>query len=177
MYKLTEIEKQYAEQNHDLIYWFLRKNNYCVEEFYSVAVFGYLKAVQVYHRRTDLKQKYEFGFIAQQYMRTEIGNHFRMENSQCRKPKLGTVSLDADYTETENLYNAVGGKSAEDNVLELEMFFDIMENLSDLQREIVQLKMDGYSNKEVQEQMEIKHATYYRELKRIRISVENVLNA
>lgn len=176
MEKLTEKERQYAEQNHNIVYWFLRKNNYDIEDFYSIAVFGYLKAVQIYNRRTDLQQKYEFAFIAQQYMRSEVGNYFTTQNSQKRKSEKGTVSFDVECMGKENLYNVMGTKSVEDNMTEMELFYDIMGNLSDLQRKIVLLKMDGYNNKEVAEQMAIKHATYYRELKRIRASVENILD-
>lgn len=176
MEKLTEKERQYAEQNHNIVYWFLRKNNYDIENFYSIAVFGYLKAVQVYNRRTDLQQKYEFAFIAQQYMRAEVGNHVRTENSQKRKPTEGIVSLDAEYAETENLYNAVAGKSAEDDVLEEESLNDIMENLSELQRKIAQLKISGYSNKETYLIVGMQPSSYYREMKRIRAIVENILS-
>lgn len=47
MEKLSEIEKSFAENNHNLVYKFLHTYGYNIEEHYSVAVLGYLKSVQV----------------------------------------------------------------------------------------------------------------------------------
>lgn len=173
---LTETEKKFAEDNHNLIYGFLHRYNYSIEEYYNVVIFGFLKAVEIYNRRKDLQEKYAFPFIAWQYMRSEIGNNFRTENSKKRKPTETIISLDADSTETENMHNAVGGKSAEDDVMDKELLNDIMENLSDLQRKIAQLKINGYSNKETYLIVGMQPSTYYKEMKRIRAIVENILN-
>lgn len=94
--KLTEQEKKFAEDNHNLIYGFLHRYRYSIEEWYNVVVFGYLKAVQTYNRRKELQGKYDFPFIAWQYMRSEIGNHFKIQNSQKRKPPQSVISLDSD---------------------------------------------------------------------------------
>ena len=116
---LTDFERKFTTENHNLVYDFLHKNGYSLENYYDVAIFGFLKAVQIYNRREDLRNKYAFPFISQQYMRSEIGNHCRMEEAKKRKP-LGTlVSLDAEYAETENLYNCIsiaGGKSPESEI-------------------------------------------------------------
>lgn len=172
---LTATEKRMSEENHNLVYNFLHRYGYSIESYYNIAIFGYLKAVQIYNRRKDLQEKYDFPFIAWQYMRSEIGNNTRTENSQKRKPTEGIISLDAEYAETENLYNAVGGKSAEDDVLEEELLNDIMENLSELQRKIAQLKINGYSNKETYLIVGMQPSSYYKEMKRIRAIVENIL--
>lgn len=173
---LTVTEKRMSEENHNLVYNFLHRYGYSIESYYNIAIFGYLKAVQIYNRRKDLQEKYDFPFIAWQYMRSEIGNNTRTENSQKRKPTEGIISLDVEYAEMENLYNAVGGKSAEDDVLEDELLNDIMENLSDLQRKIAQLKINGYSNKEVYVIVGMQPSTYYKEMKRIRAIVADILN-
>lgn len=173
---LTETEKRFAEENHNLVYGFLHRYNYSIEECYNVVIFGFLKAVQIYNRRKDLQEKYDFPFIAWQYMRSEIGNNTRTENSQKRKPTEGVISLDAEYAEAEKFYNVVSGKSAEDDVMEVELLNDIMENLSELQRKIAQLKINGYSNKETYVIVGMQPSTYYKEMKRIRAIVENILN-
>lgn len=173
---LTVAEKRFTEENHNLVYDFLHRCGYSIETYYNIVIFGFIKAVQVYHRRKDLQEKYDFPFIAWQYMRSEIGNHVRTENSQKRKPTEGIISFDAEYAETENLYNAVGGKSAEDDVLEEELLNDIMENLSELQRKIAQLKINGYSNKETYLIVGMQPSSYYKEMKRIRVIVENIVN-
>lgn len=177
-YKLQPLnnqEKSYAEEHHKLVYNFLHKKGYSIEEYYSIAVIGYLKAVQIYHRREDLRSKYDFPFISWQYMRSEIGNHFRMENSKKRKPSGEVISLDAEYSDMESLYNSVGGKSAESNVMEIELIADIMKGLSEAQRKIVQLKIDGYSNKEVHLLLKIPSSTYYKEMQKIKVVTKKLL--
>lgn len=114
---LTEQEKKFAEQNHDLVYNFLHKRGYSIEEYYSVVIPGYLKAVRVYHRREDIRNKYAFPFISQQYMRAEIKDYFRIQDAQKRKPVEVIISLDTDCPD-EVFYKSVGRKSAEADVLD-----------------------------------------------------------
>lgn len=178
MEPLTDFERKFATENHNLIYGFLHQYGYNLETYYDVAVFGYLKAVQIYNRREDLRNKYEFPFISQQYMRSEIGNYFRTENAKKRKPSETVVSLDAEYSETENLYNCVGdmgGNSPESEMLEMERLTEFLNGLSDTQRKIAQMKLDGYSNKEIYLSLEIRRSTYYVEMQRIKKTLEKVI--
>lgn len=173
--KLTESEKKFVEENHNLVYGFLHTYKYSIEEWYSVVIFGFLKSVQVYHRRKDLQNKYDFPFIAWQYMKSEIGNYFRKQNSQKRKPAEPTVSLDAEYYDMENFYNCVGGKSAEDDVMEKIFLAEILGNLSKIQRKIAELKIDGYNNKEVCLILQIPSSTFYQNMRRIKITINELL--
>lgn len=36
--KLTEKERKYAEENHNLIYSFLHRHGYSIEDYYNIAV-------------------------------------------------------------------------------------------------------------------------------------------
>ena len=168
---LTDFERKFTTENHNLVYDFLHKNGYSLENYYDVAIFGFLKAVQIYNRREDLRNKYAFPFISQQYMRSEIGNHFRMKDAKKRKPFGIMVSLDAEYSETENLYNCigvVGGKSPESEIVETERLAEFLSALSDTQRKIAQMKLNGYSSKEIYLSLEIRRSTYYVEMQRIK---------
>lgn len=171
---LTDFERKFATENHNLVYDFLHRHGYSLENYYDVAIFGFLKAVQIYNRREDLRKKYAFPFISQQYMRSEIGNHCRMGNAKKRKPPGTLVSLDAEYTETENLYNCIGiasGKSPESEIVTMEYMTEILSSLSDTQRKIAELKVDGYRSKEIYSTLEIKPSTYYMEVRRIRKAI------
>ena len=168
---LTDFERKFATENHNLVYDFLHRHDYSLENYYDVAIFGFLKAVQIYNRREDLREKYAFPFISQQYMRSEIGNHCRMEDAKKRKPSGTLVSLDAEYAETENLYNCIGvagGKSPEAEIVEMERITEMLSSLSNTQRKIAELKVDGYSSKEIYSALEIKPSTYYVEVNRIK---------
>lgn len=174
----TDLERNFAEENHNLVYGFLHQYGYSLENYYDIAVFGYLKAIQIYNCREDLRNKYDFPFISWQYMRSEIGNHFRMENSKKRKPMETIISLDAEYSETENLYNCtgiVGGKSPEMEMLETERLMELLNSLSDTQRKITEMKVNGYNNKEIYSALEIKPSTYYVEMKQIKNALTEMI--
>lgn len=78
---LTDFERKFITKNHNFVYSFLRRYGYSLENYYDVAIFGFLKAVQIYNRREDLWNRYDFPFISWQYMRSEIGNHCRTEDA------------------------------------------------------------------------------------------------
>lgn len=172
---LSEPEKRQAEENHGLVYSFLHRHGYSIEEFYNICIFGYLKGIQTYNRNKDLREKYLLAFICEQYMRAEIKDHFRVQNAQKRKPTETIISFDANYSETESLYNLVGGKYVEDELMETELLKEISEKLSEVQRNILKLKLEGYSNKEVHLSLEIPVSTYYKELDRIKVIFEGLV--
>ncbi|MDE7282778.1 MAG: hypothetical protein K2N85_04230 [Lachnospiraceae bacterium] len=168
---LTDFERKFATENHNLVYDFLHRYGYSLEMYYDVAIFGFLKAVQIYNRREDLRNKYDFPFISQQYMRSEIGNYFRTESAKKRKPSETVVSLDVEYSETENLYNCIsvaGGKTPELEIVAMEQMTELLNSLSDTQRKIVEMKIDGYNSKEIYSALEMKSSTYYVEVQRIK---------
>ena len=177
IYKLQPLsasERELAEVNHGLVYSFLHQHGYSLEDTYSIVIFGYLKGVQVYNRRKDL-QRYKLSSICYQYMRSEIGNHYKMENSQKRKHMEELLSLDAEYSEMENLYNAIGRQSVEVEYIETEKYSQVMETFNQQQRKIVELKMDGYSNSEICALMEMPSSTYYKEINRIKTILESLI--
>lgn len=164
--RLTSKEKQFAEENHSLIYKFLNNGNYNIEDYYNIAVFGYLKAVQIYHRIEE-KRKYKFSVIAWKYMQAEMGNYFRMETAKKRTTEENILSLDADAEEIDSLYNIVGGKSAEADVMEDAAIQELFNSLTDAQQKIVTLKIEGYNNTEVCELLGMASSTFYKEMKRL----------
>lgn len=171
---LTAAEKKSAEENHNIIYAFLKQYGYNIEEHYNIAVFGYLKGIQAYHRQKDTN--YDLFYLCWQYLRVEMGNHFRMENTMKRKPLETDLSLDAEYSEIENLYSRVGGKSLEDELMEEEELAELLENLSEVQRKIAEMKMDGYKAKEIYVVLDLKPATYFSEMKQIKAILESLID-
>ena len=71
----------------------------------------------------------------------------------------------------EILYNCIGvvdGKSPESEIVAMERMTEMLSSLSDTQRKIAELKVDGYSSKEIYSALEIKPSTYYVEVNRIK---------
>lgn len=174
---LTAQERTQAEENHNLVYSFLHRHAYSIEDFYNVVIFGYLKGIQVYNRREDLRNKYQLAFICERYMNAEIGNHFRTENAQKRKPAENIISLDADYAESENLYNCTCGKSAnpESEIERMDLMTELFKHITEPQRKITEMKIDGYGNREIFSSLNIKPSTYYKEIKKIKLIMENLI--
>lgn len=168
----TETERAFATANHNLIKSFLHRFGYDMEEYYSIAVPGYLKAVQVYLRREDLRKQYSFKCISYQYMRSEIGNYLKALKAKKRKPSELLISLDAEYDDMESLYSCIGGKSLESEYMEAESITELLERFSGIQRNIIILKLEGYDNKEICSLLEIGSTTFYKELRKIKDSLK-----
>lgn len=175
---LSDMEKTQAENNHGLVYSFLHRHGYSIEEFYNIAIFGYLKGIQIYNRRKDLQNKYHLAFICCQYMRAEVRNYLRCQNSKKRKPSETLLSLDADGSTLESLCNCVDKNSfnPELELMETELLSELLENVTATQQRIVAMKMEGYSNKETYIHLKIKPSTYYKQLERIRSVMEKVID-
>lgn len=152
MKPFTEAERELAEKNHNLVYEFLKSHKYDIEEYYNIAVMGYLKGIQKYYRRTE-RNISELPGICWNCMRSEMGNHFKMEKARKRQP----VEMNQEAVH-----------SAEDEAVTTELLNSVMENMTEQQQNIVALKILGYSNLEVCLMLEINTSSYYRELERIR---------
>lgn len=86
-------------------------------------------------------------------MRSEVGNHLQKEKAKKRQPVEIPIRNVA---------------SAEDEVLAAELLRDTIEDFTEQQKEIILLRILGYSNAEIYQMMEISKSSYYRELERIR---------
>ena len=81
MEPLTEQERQFAEEHHEIVYKYLRCRRLRPEEYYDVVIFRYLRAVHRYLNEPGLR-KYKFDTIARGAMRSALYNHFRGERRQ-----------------------------------------------------------------------------------------------
>ena len=91
MHKLTEYQRNYAEENHNLIRDFLRHNRLDRADYYDVVALGYLEAVQAYDEDSKAR-KYEFQTIASRKMSDCLFKYWRYNSRLKRKAYL--VSLD-----------------------------------------------------------------------------------
>ena len=93
---MTDEERDFAEIRHGLVLSFLKCYSLNEHEWYDVAVFGYLHAVQLWFRRNDL-HRYSFSTIAYSCMRNFV---WRERKKASRRPK--TVSIDEVIPGTED---------------------------------------------------------------------------
>lgn len=172
---LTTEEKEMAASNHNIVYAFLYQHGYSIDNYYGVAVMGFLKGIQVYCRKTRYTKQADMYFTVWQYMRAELENYRKMENALKRKPMETVISLDAERSESENLYNCVGGKSVESEYLEKERINELLGKLTEVQRVISKMKMEGFNNTEIFLILNIPSSTYYREINRIKSTLEKYI--
>ena len=88
---LTMEQRKFAEDNYRLIMEFLKKSKLDSEEFFDIAVFGYLLSVEIYLNDIDLQRKCKFEAVSYMYMRREMYLYFR---TQKRNSAIGNNSLD-----------------------------------------------------------------------------------
>lgn len=163
---LTAEQAAFAAENQGMIEDYLQERQLPVSEFYDIAVFGYLRAVRRYLTEPGL-QRYKFKTIAKSAMRCEIGNHFR--SLRARKRSGLVVDLE-EQLHTDNL---------EDDVAQ---YFERREErrsvdqilsacLTSSQAEIVRLKAQSYSTREIAAACGLRRAEVERELERARAQV------
>lgn len=171
---LTKEEREAAEANHDIVFAFLRHYGYPAEENYNIAIFGYLHGIQKYYRQEEVREKYTLLGTCWYFMRTEMANYHVKESAQKRKPKEPDVRLDADSAGIEWFYKK--GKSAETETLEKENVRELLKILSERQRKISIMKMNGYRNSEIMLLLRIPESSFYKEInkiKKILLGMEN----
>jgi len=88
---LTDRERQFASEHHQLIYGFLNKHGLPESDYYGVAALGYLRAVHRYLDNAGLN-RFSFSTVAYRAMSQSVSQHRRGLN---RPPGVGNpLSMD-----------------------------------------------------------------------------------
>jgi RNA polymerase sigma-70 factor (ECF subfamily) len=148
--ELTLEQQTFAEEHHNLVYAFLHKKNLHGDDYYDVIVFGYLRAVQKYLLRTDLRRKYAFSTIAWRAMECELGRHRRAQS--CPMRRAVTVSLEAVSAGIERLMpteDVCGSNRLPEQLEDKFLWEEVFASLPREQAEILRMKADGYSTREI----------------------------
>lgn len=172
--ELTDDERQFAADNHNLIYKFLRVNRLDIEEWYTVVVPGFLKAVRDYNRN-DRAKNYSFHIIANRSMKDCILKEYRARNCDKRVANYCALSLDAEIGDKEGSGDAariidfISDKNDcyEEYVFQ-EAFKAGIEKLSDRQKIIVNLLIDNVTHTEIKKRLELKRREFENDLNFIR---------
>ena len=91
---LTDEERRFAEEHHDLMYLYMRTHDLDIEEWYDILIIPYLQAVKKYYQYEKL-QKLRFEQVFFRTLDNARGNYYRDMNRQKRKPEGGIYSYDA----------------------------------------------------------------------------------
>ena len=126
---LTEEEQVFAEENHELIYKYMKAYKLDLEEWYDVLIIPYLQAVKKYFSYLDLRE-YKFEKICFRILDSARKNHWiKAERRKC-------------YPSGKYFYYPTQ-TTTEDEALALGMLKVAVESLTDTQREILLSLVNG----------------------------------
>jgi RNA polymerase sigma-70 factor (ECF subfamily) len=148
--ELTLEQREFAEQNHDLVYSFLRDNNLDEDGYYDVVVFGYLRAAQKYVLRPGLRQRREFSAVARQAMGSDLRSHIRSQRNPMRR--ADTVSLEpvAHDGRQPAAAEAIPDCVWPDEKWEAHLLWgELAQLLTCEQAELLRMRADGYTDREI----------------------------
>ncbi|MFR8473878.1 MAG: hypothetical protein ACLVCT_03025 [Lachnospira sp.] len=91
---LTEEEKQFAEEHHDLMYRYMKIHELDPEEWYDILIIPYLNAVKKYHQYERL-QSLKFKQVFFRTLDNARSNYWRDMNRKKRCPEGGLFSYDS----------------------------------------------------------------------------------
>ena len=129
---LTDEQRQFAAENHNLIYKYLWDRRLEIDDYYDIAVFGYLRAVKRYLTEPWLR-RYQFSTVAWHAMRQNIASFHRAEERR---------------KETEQKYLKTLRTSPPDPFEELEaklLLHDLAAVSSKEQYALASMRLQGYS--------------------------------
>ena len=137
---LTQEESDFAAAHHNLIGRYLRRARLPEDDFYDVAVFGYLRAVRKYLARPELQQ-YKFSTIAYRAMSCDIQHSKEYWSRARRRGEVCPLNEDHDSNDLRDTVS-----ETLDNVISFEQ---LTRRITPMQRRIALLRADGYNNKEI----------------------------
>ena len=144
MKPLTDEQRRIAEENHNLVYEFLKEKHLSESEYYDVVIFGYLCAAQEYCENQRMK-RYSFSTLAWKRMQRELSNNRKYLARKSRA--FQTIRLQDALLETEQSCSDASWIAREEAILEqlhTELFLhDLAPKLSRLQMRILCRKLDG----------------------------------
>ena len=133
---MSDEERLFASENHNLIYAYLHSNRVDPEEYYDIAAFGFLRAVMRYFRMSRL-QAFPFSCVAWRAMEQSLSAFHRTE---------------ARRAETEQRYLEQNPPRSEDLFSELEadlLLHDLVSSVDSRQYKLASMRLQGYSLAEI----------------------------
>lgn len=164
---LSDAERQFASEHHQLIYGFLNKYALAEDDYYGVAALGFLRAVHKYLTKAELR-RFSFSTIAYRAMFQSVSQYRR---SLKRQPGFAdALSLDTGGIDGRPL--ATGLPAAERAAyVELEenlLLHALIKKLPPGHSEVVRLRLLGYGIHEIAQRQAVSDKKMRELLRQIR---------
>ncbi len=150
LHELTHLQKQFAEEHQETVLRFLSRRKLPVKDYYDIVIFGYLQAVQEYDENPALS-RFQFDTIAWTKMNDCLSRHHAYENRQ--KRKAPTVSAHAYTKDGLTLDEILPDRRKDLQAQTADRLFvmEVLSCLTETERQMVHLKADGLTCKEIAE--------------------------
>jgi len=147
---MTHLQRQFAEEHQDTVFRFLSHKNLSAEDYYDIVIFGYLQAVQEYDENPALA-RFQFNTIAWTKMSDCLGKHFSYENKP--KRKAHTVSIHTYTSGGLTLDEILPDRRRDLQAQTAYRLFtmEVLSCLTESERQMVHLKADGLTCREIAE--------------------------
>lgn len=164
MTPLSAAERQFAEENHGLLYATLHQKRIPLDYYGDLAEW-YLRAVRTWFSRPDLQQKYRFGTIV---ARTIQGGYLRLNERQARTAATISVSLDEPVYDDRTYSDILPSpfSNPEDQVTDL--IPCLYSKLSRAERRVLPYLVSGYPPSEIAEILGISRSGISQQIMHIR---------
>lgn len=146
LHKLTPYQQEFAGEHINEVYSFLRSRQLPESEYYDVVIFGYLAAVQEYTQKPELAH-YSFHVIARRQMKNSLCEHYTYLNRPMRKGITFSIHSEDTCSLDELLPNRQ--HNLQDSVADRMYAMELMSHLSEKEREVVWLKSQGRTYREI----------------------------
>lgn len=169
MKKLTDDQRRFATENHNLIYKFLKSRNLPIDEFYDIVAIGYVKAVASFN--PDIAQFSTYSYRA---MENAVKAEQRKRLAKFRIPEMPICSLDFMVEDADGdgceLYSLVSDRCCEQWEDEVHTKV-LIDDLSDREKRIVEMKLSGMDQKEIGQELGLTQSYISRLLKTIKQNI------
>lgn len=171
-YRLTEEQRQFAENNHDLLLAFIGRNHLDCEYWYPILAERYCICVHLF----DPSKGASFSTYLYSSLKLALYQDYRSNNTQRRKLNHSLVSLnteipgnDESACELSDITEDTYHKGFDSFLCARDVLNDIITNLfNDRDSQIIKFLLAGYTQEEVAAHFEIKQATVSRVLSRFK---------
>ena len=154
MEKLTIEQQKLVEENHNLIYDFINRNNLSIDEYYDILAIGLCKASKAYN-----PEKGKFSTICNKCMSSEVGLYWRYKNTLKNIINEETLSYDrllnSEEGDTSFLDILSNDYNMANDVITDMMFSSFLSKLKDKERIVIEHVIEGLNQSEIANKLNV----------------------
>ena len=146
LHEMTPLQKQFAEENQNVVFRFLNQKGLSADDYYDIVIFGYLQAVQEYDENPALSH-FRFSTIARTKMSDSLNKHYSYENKP--KRKAPTVSIHTHTSDGLALNEILPDRQKDLQAADRLFAMEVLSCLTETEQQMVYLKADGLTCREI----------------------------